>query len=127
MLERQDSLGGRHREPLAALLGGKNDNSLSSTEWIAVQVGLASRTGLGHGGDAHVPISGMPLEYLLDFDKVGPGLGTVNAGLPGLAYRLSYEQHAGLVVLVLRGLEPDPVNARYGASAWDETAGGTKD
>jgi hypothetical protein len=48
---------------------------------------------------------------------VGRGLVTVNAGLTGPAYRLSDEHHAGLVVLVLRGLESDPVNARFGASA----------
>jgi hypothetical protein len=116
LLERQHSLGGGHGEPLAALFGRKNDDSLSGIERIAVQVRLASRAGLGHGGDAQVPLSGIPFEYLLDFYKMGRGLGTVNAGLTGVAYRLSYEHHAGLVVLVLRGLESDPVNARYGAT-----------
>jgi hypothetical protein len=48
---------------------------------------------------------------------VGRGLVTVNAGLTGPAYRLSDEHHAGLVVLVLRSLESDPVNARYRPAA----------
>jgi len=117
LLERQDSLGGRHSEPVAALLGRKNDDPLIGIERIAVRVGLASSARRGHGGDAEVPISGVPFEYLLDFNKVGRGLVTVNAGLTGPAYRLSDEHHAGLVVLVLRGLESDPVNARYGAPA----------
>lgn len=115
--ERQDSLGGRHGEPVAALPGRKNDDSLIGIEWIAVRVGLASSAGRGHGGDAEVPISGVPFEYLLDFNKVGRGLVTVNAGLTGPAYRLSDEHHAGIVVLVLRGLESDPFNARFGATA----------
>jgi hypothetical protein len=116
LLERQDSLGGRHGEPLAALLGRKNDDSLIRIERFAVRVGLASSACRGHGGDPEVPVSGVPFEYLLDFYKMGRGLGTVNAGLTGVAYRLSYEHHAGLVEFVLRRIESDPVNARYGAA-----------
>ncbi|WP_426989852.1 hypothetical protein [Pseudarthrobacter sp. Y6] len=127
LLERQHSLCGGHGEPVATLLGRKNDDSLIGIERIAVRVGLASSAGRGHGGDAEVPISGFPFEYLLDFYKVGRGLGTVNAGLTGVAYRLSDEHHAGLVVLVLRGLEPDPVNARLGVTSWNGAAGRTRD
>jgi hypothetical protein len=46
--ERQDSLCRRHREPLAALLGRKNDDSFNCIERIAVQIRVASRAGLGH-------------------------------------------------------------------------------
>jgi hypothetical protein len=65
MLKGQDSLRGRQGEPVGALPGRKNDDSLSGIERIAVQVGLAPRAGLGHGGDAQVPLSGIPCEYLL--------------------------------------------------------------
>lgn len=64
-----------------------------------------------------VPISGVPLEYLLDFYKAGRGLATVSACLSGPAYRLSDEHHVGIVVLVLvlNGIESGPVSAREGA------------
>jgi hypothetical protein len=117
LLERQDSLGGSHGEPFAALLGSKNDDSLIGIERIAVRVGLAASTGRGHGGDAEVPVSGVPLEYLLDFNKVSRGLVTVNVGLTGPAYRLSDEHCTGVIVLVLGALESDPVHACYGSTA----------
>jgi hypothetical protein len=115
-----------HGEPVPALLGSKNDGSLIGIERIAVWVGPSCSAGRGHGSDAEVPSSGVPLEYLLDFHKVGRGLVTVNAGLTGPAYRLSDEHDAGVVILVLRGLEPDPVNARYRATAWNGAAGRTR-
>ena len=83
--ERQDSLARCHGEPLAALLGRENDDSLTSIKRIALRVGLSSS-----------------------------------------AYRLSDEHRAGLVILVLRGLEPDPLNARFAATARNEAAPGSK-
>ena len=74
LLERQDSLGGRHGEPLTALPRRKNDGSLIEIQWITLRVGHSSSAGWRHGGDMEIPISGIPFEYLLDFYKVGRGL-----------------------------------------------------
>ena len=74
-----------------------------------------------------IPISGVPFEYLLDFYKVGRGLVPVDGGPSGPTYGFSDEHKGGVVVLVLRGLESDPVNARYRATAWNLGGGRTKD
>ena len=125
--ERQDSLSWRYGEPVVALLGGKNDDSFSCIERIAVRVGPSHSAGRGRGGDAQVPISGIPFEYLLDFYKVGCGRVTVNAGFAGPACGLSNDHHAGVVVLVLRRRESDELNAREGATAWNGATGRTRD
>lgn len=72
------------------------------------------------------PSSGVTFKYSFDFYEVGRGLVTVDAGFAGLAYRLPDEHHAGLVVLLLDGLKPDPVNARFGTTAWKNAAPGAQ-
>jgi hypothetical protein len=120
-------LGGGKGEPLVALLGRKYDGSFFGIERIAVWVAPSYSAGRGHRGDAKVRFSGISFEYLLDFYKVGWSLGTVDAFFAGPAYGLSNEHQAGVVVLVLRRLEPYPVNARHRATAWNGATGRSRD
>jgi hypothetical protein len=89
---------------------------------VAVRVGFAASTGLWHGGDAEVSISGVAFEDPFDVYPVGRGPVPVKAGFTVLADRPTDQDHAGLVVLVLRGFKPDPVDARLGAAAWTGAA-----
>lgn len=122
LLKGQDSLSGRKGEPLSALQGGENDDSLIGSEWVTVRVGLAPSTRLGCGGDAKPSGTRVALKYTFDFYPMGRGPVTVKAGFTVLADRPTDQDHAGLVVLVLRGFQPDPIHARLGAAAWTSAA-----
>jgi hypothetical protein len=126
LLKGQDSLSGRQGEPFSALLGGENDDSLIGREWVAVRIGLAPSTRLGCGGDAMTPGTRVTLKYPFDFYPVSRGPVTVKAGFTVLAHRPTDQHDAGLVVLVLRGFKPDPVDARLSATARNDAAAGSK-
>lgn len=114
--KRKDPLLRRHGNPVFSLLIRENDDSLRSLKRVAVWVRVAPGASLRNGQNADISRPRASFKYLFYLDQVASSWVAVDDSLAVFAHRSTDHHRPCLVVLGLRGVKPNPINARFSAT-----------